>query len=69
MIFLINQNPHNCFVFQTTESFLVESPHQNGIIRWGQNSDIAMRLGHRAPFTAFTGEHAVAVARSKSVPT
>ena len=44
---LKNQNPRNFFVFQTTESIhtFLESSRQTGIIRWGQNSDIATRLG------------------------
>ena len=59
--FLKSQNPCNLFVFQATVSIqtFLESYHQTGIIRWGQNSDIATRLGHRAQLVAFTGEHTV----------
>ena len=49
----------NFFVFQTTESIhtFLESSHQTGIIRWGQNSHIATRLGHRASFSLYWGTH------------
>ena len=57
--FLKNQNPHNFFVFQTTESIhtYLKSSHQTGIISWGQNFDIATGLGPRAPFSLYWGTH------------
>ena len=61
--FLKNQNPHNFFVFQTTESIhtFLESSHQTGIMRGGQNSDIATRLFNRAPFSLYCGTHCSSV--------
>ena len=47
------------FCLLTTETIhtFLESSHQTGIIRWGQNSDIATRLGTRAKFILYWRTH------------
>ena len=60
-----NQNPRNFFVFWATRAIhtFLESSHQTGIIRWGQNSDIVTGLGPKVQFNIYWWTHCLFCAK------